>query len=155
MWGAYGETPSAKGPKQGFATPVHDISRGPDGLYYVCDRIGNRIQVFDVPANGTPRFVREISIAPETSCFGSAFAVAFSPCARFIYVPDGSNGRIWTIDIEDGAVLGWSSIGPEEGSDNHFMGANLIHRIAVDREGNILIARAQLGVQRWILKGTW
>ncbi len=155
MWGAYGEAPTAKGPQQGFATPVHDIAKGPDGLYYVCDRIGNRIQVFDVPVSGAPRFVREISIAPETGGFGSAFAVVFSPCARFAYVPDGSNGRIWTIKIEDGAVLGWSSIGPEEGADNHYMGANLIHRIAVDRAGNLLIARAQLGVQRWLLKGTW
>ena len=59
------------------------------------------------------------------------------------------------IDIEDGAVLGWSSANPQEGSDNHYLGASLIHRIAVDPEGNLLIARAQLGVQRWLLKGIW
>lgn len=155
MWGAYGDVPTTEGPKRGFATPVHDISRGPDGLYYVCDRVGNRIQVFDVPQSGAPRFVREISIAPETTFVGSAFAAAFSPCGRFIYVPDGSNERVWVVAIEDGAMLGWSSVNPEEGSDNHYVGANLIHRIAVDDEGSLLIARAQLGVQRWLLKGIW
>lgn len=155
MWGAYGEPPTMDGPERGFATPVHDISRGPDGLYYVCDRIGNRIHVFDVPQRGAPVFVREISIAPETTFAGSAFAAVFSACGRYIYVPDGSNERVWVIDIADGAVLGWSSVTPEEGSDNHYLGAMLIHRIAVDCEGNLLIARAQLGVQRWLLKGIW
>ena len=116
MWGAYGgpfQPPRAQ--SEGTGTPVHDICRGPDGLYYVCDRIGNRIQVFEVPQRGAPRFVREISIAPETTFAGSAFAAVFSACGRYIYVPDGSNERVWVIDIEDGAVLGWSSSTPEEG----------------------------------------
>ena len=70
-WGAYGNEPSDElvpshtpdgPPQQQFRTPVHCADPSADGLVYVCDRAGNRIQVFQ--SDGT--FVREAFIANAT-----------------------------------------------------------------------------------------
>ena len=78
-----------------------------DGMVYVCDRMSNRIQVFQ--KNGT--FVKEMIIAKETrgavttigqapgivlNSAGSVWDIAFSSDAgqRYLFVADGHNDRI-------------------------------------------------------------
>jgi len=70
-WGAYGNTPDDSPlpayspdapPAQQFRSPVHCAQISHDGLVYVCDRAGDRIQVFQ--RDGT--YVTEGFVAPET-----------------------------------------------------------------------------------------
>ncbi|WP_204324557.1 hypothetical protein, partial [Stenotrophomonas maltophilia] len=55
MWGAYGRSPTDlrlaafnpdQPPSQQFGNPVHCVKLAQDGLVYVCDRVNNRVQVF-------------------------------------------------------------------------------------------------------------
>jgi DNA-binding beta-propeller fold protein YncE len=100
-WGAYGEKPDDANlgpydpnapPKRQFLNPVHCVMLSKDGLLYVCDRNGDRIQVFKPDG----AFVKEAFIAKGTKASGSAWDVAFSPDPqqRFLYVTDGMNNRV-------------------------------------------------------------
>ena len=82
-WGAYGNVPDDAPlppyspddpPAQQFRSPVHCAQISHDGLVYVCDRAGDRIQVFQ--RDGT--YVTEGFVAPETLGSGSAWDLAFS-----------------------------------------------------------------------------
>ena len=63
-WGAYGNKPDDADlgkydpkapPAQQFRNPVHCVERSNDGLVYVCDRAGDRVQVFQPDG----KFVKE------------------------------------------------------------------------------------------------
>jgi len=152
QWGAYGKEPATLKPEESFGVPVHQVSRGPDGLLYVADRSKNRVQAFEVSADAV-RFVREVVIAPGTMGFGSAFDLVFSTCGRFMYVADGMNNRVWIVGIAGFQVLGWTgSYCDFEGSGNFPAFYGLIHRIAIDRDGNLLLSRTLKGVHRLRLK---
>jgi DNA-binding beta-propeller fold protein YncE len=155
MWGAYGEDPTRQAPDRAFGNPVHRVALGPDGMLYVADRIKNRVQGFErVP--GGARFVREASIAPGTQLYGAAFDLAFSACGRFMYVSDGSNNRIWIVDMESFEVLGWTgSYCEAEGSGNQPALTHLIHRFTLDPSGNIILVRPALGLQLLRFEGVW
>lgn len=147
MWGAYGEDPTTQSAERAFGNPVHKVALGPDGMLYVADRMKNRVQAFErIP--GGARFLREVLIAPGTTIFGSAFDIAFSPCERFMYVCDGSNNRVWIVAMDSFAVLGWTgSYCDAEGEGNQPAFVQLIHRFALDPEGNIVLVRPQAGLQ--------
>src|SRR5262249_51984125 len=98
MWAAYGKQPSSLPAVDAFGNPVHKVARGPDGRIYVGDRIKGRVQEFELIPDGA-RFLREVVIAPGTAGFGSAFDLAFEPDGKFMYVADGSNHRVWTVDL--------------------------------------------------------
>ena len=100
-WGAYGNAPNDQelgpynpdGPTpDAFQNPVHCVALSSDRLLYVCDRVNNRIQVFQT--DGT--FVQEGSFRERTLGAGASWDVAFSadPEQRFLYVADGLNRRI-------------------------------------------------------------
>ena len=83
-WGAYGEPPNdafdfgdrdPAGPAPRAFSTVHGLTGSRDGLIYVADRRGNRIQVF----NQTGEFIAEKIVAPLTRASGSAFVIALSP----------------------------------------------------------------------------
>ena len=149
MWGAYGQKPSALSPKEGFGNPVHKVAVAPDGRMYVCDRIKNRIQEFELVSGGA-RYLREVTIAPGTPLFGAAFDLVFTRDGKYIYVADGSNNRVWTVDREKLAVLGWISVDTaDEGESNlprHYGG--LLHRFAIEPSGDLLLACTTGGLQR-------
>ena len=138
-WGAYGKPPddSVKwqpykpgGPlPQQFQT-VHGITLSKDGQVYVGDRSNNRIQVFK--EDGT--FVREGFVAPETRGTGVVHDVALStdPEQRFVFVPDGSNQRIWILRRSDLQVLGSFGHGGHEGG-----AFGVLTTMSVDSKGNI------------------
>ena len=114
-WGAYGEAPDDEAaydypgrtldswPPPQFST-VHDLAGSNDGLIYVADRRGNRIQVFQ--RDGA--FVTEKTIAPLTRASGSAFVIAFSPdeAQRWLYLADGTNHKVWILRRADLEVVG-------------------------------------------------
>jgi hypothetical protein len=148
-FGAYGRTPPAGGGgRDSFANPVHAISLGPEGFLYVSDRLNNRVQVFDAIGRDEARFIREIEIdAP--SPFGTAFNVAFSPDGAFMFISDGSNSRLWTVDRQAWEVVG-SFPGPNsEGADL----TATIHKITTDAQGNLLLGRCSRGVEKMRYEG--
>jgi hypothetical protein len=53
---------------------VHCIQISADGLVYVCDRNGDRVQVFTKEG----KFVKEFFVAPNTLGDRGVFSVAFS-----------------------------------------------------------------------------
>src|SRR6202162_5324433 len=82
-WGAYGNKPDdtplgpydpTKPPAQQFRNPVHCADMSVDRLLYVCDRAGDRLQVF------TPqgKFVKEGFYEKNTLNSGSVWDIAFS-----------------------------------------------------------------------------
>lgn len=148
-WGAYAQQPpfAESGPRT-FANPVHAISMGPEGHLYVCDRINSRIQVFDAIGRTDPRFVREMEL--QVDCpFGSMFNVAFSPDGAFMFIGDGSNSRLWTVDLAAWAIVD-SFRGPNsEGADL----SATIHKITADRDGNLILGRCARGVERLHFEG--
>jgi len=148
-WGAYGEppddayeydyagrTPDSEPPRQ-FST-VHDLTGSNDGLIYVADRRGNRIQVFDQAG----AFHAEKIVAPATRASGSAFVVAFSPDAeqRWLYLADGTNHKIWILRRADLEIVG------EFGRGGRQLGQFLRpHGMSVDSHGNIYVGEASTG----------
>lgn len=152
-WGAYGKPPDdtvknandPNTPNQQFST-VHGIIGSRDGLIYVADRRGNRIQVFD--HRGT--FIREKIIAPNTRASGSAFAFAFSPDAdqTYIHMADGTNHKVWNLRRSDLEIVG------SFGHGGRHLGQMLRpHGMAADAKGNIYVGEASTGrrIQRFLL----
>ncbi len=158
-WGAYGESPvdeyeydwggagHAANPPEQFST-VHGLTGSRDGLIYVADRRGNRIQVFQ--QDGT--FVAEKVIEPRTLASGSAFVIALSPDAdqEWLYLADGTNHKVWILRRADLEVVG------EFGRGGRQVGQFLRpHGMGVDSEGNIYVGEASTGrrVQKFTRSG--
>jgi DNA-binding beta-propeller fold protein YncE len=150
-WGAYGEVPddtqkpanNPDVPNKQFAT-VHGITGSRDGMIYVADRRGNRIQVFDQKG----KFIREKIIAPKTLASGSAFVPVLSPDReqQFLYLADGTNHKVWIFRRSDLEVLG------EFGRGGRQLGQMLRpHGMSVDSKGNLYVGEASTGrrVQRF------
>ncbi len=157
FWGAYGNTPDdtdlgrydpSAEPAQQFRTPVHCAELSLDGLVYVCDRVNDRIQVFQ--KDGT--FVEELIVARDTLGAGSAWDLAFSRDAdqKYIYMADGVNEKVYIIDREEMQVL--SSFGDGGRQPGQFYGA---HSIMTDSSGNIYTTETFEGkrVQKFVYKG--
>ena len=125
-----------------FAQIVHCIAMSRAGLIYVCDRQGDRVQVFD--KMGT--FIRNIWIRTGTPGLpdprGTAWWVAFSrdPEQKFMYVMNGRNEQLHILDHATGKIL--SSFG----RPGHWLG-NFTHghAVAVDSGGNLYIAETDTG----------
>jgi DNA-binding beta-propeller fold protein YncE len=149
MWGAFGKKASSLSAEEGFANPVHKVAAGPDGHIYVCDRIKNRIQEFELIPGGA-RYLREVTIAPGTTIFGATFDMAFAPDGKFIYVADGSNNRVWTLDRESFAVLGWISADTEKEGESNLprQYEGLLHRFRMMPNGDLLLACVTRGIKR-------
>jgi len=90
-WGAYGNKRATlpwgirpeSAPAQQFRNPVHCVERANDGLVYVCDRQGDRVQVFQPDG----KFVKEGFYAKETLASGSAWDITFQRTASSASVP--------------------------------------------------------------------
>ncbi|NNF14224.1 MAG: hypothetical protein HKN72_13420 [Gemmatimonadetes bacterium] len=148
-WGAYGEEPvddyeydwggesHAADPPTQFAT-VHGLVGSNDGLVYVADRRGNRIQVFQ--QDGT--FVAEQIIEPRTLASGSAFVIALSPDPEqeWLYLADGTNHKVWILRRSDLEVVG------DFGRGGRQVGQFLRpHGMGIDSQGNIYVGEASTG----------
>lgn len=158
-WGAYGEVPDddysfdyanrdpAADPPRQFST-VHGLIGSNDGLIYVADRRGNRIQVFDHAGS----FVAEKTIAPRTLASGSAFVIALSPDEgqEWLYLADGTNHKVWVLDRETLEVVG------EFGRGGRQLGQFLRpHGMSVDSQGNVYVGEASTGRRVQRFRPTW
>ena len=125
---------------------VHCMTVANDGLVYVCNRQGARIQVYDKQGN----FIKNIEVlwTPYTTppdgkpkeSGGSAVALAFSPDStqKLMYVINQNNVEIEIMDRQTGKLL--SSFGRA----GHFPGQfDSPHSIAVDSKGNVYVAETR------------
>ena len=156
-WGAYGNKPDdgPQGPYtaaaavlQQYRNPVHCIALANDGLLYVCDRQGDRVQVFKT--DGT--YVKEQFFAKNTLSAGSTWEIAFStdPAQKYVYLTDGQNERVRIVERDTLKEL--STFGRGGRQPGEFYG---VHSIAVDSKGNIYTTETFEGkrVQKFVYKG--
>ena len=120
-----------------FLKVVHCVVIGNDGLVYVCDRMGDRVQVFDKMGN-FKRNIRIVAsrVSPHTDP-GTVCWLAFSPdpAQKFMYVGDCIDDEIRILDRASGQAL--SSFG----QPGHYAGEiSSPHAIAVDSKGNLYVA---------------
>ena len=143
QWGRQATADETRaGAPAAFAQLVHCIAMSRAGLIYVCDRQGDRVQVFD--KMGT--FVRSIWIRTGTPALpdprGTVWWIAFSrdPEQRYMYVMNGRNEQLHVLDHASGKIL--SSFG----RPGHLLG-NFTHghAVAVDAAGNLYIAETDTG----------
>jgi DNA-binding beta-propeller fold protein YncE len=120
---------------------VHCMAIANDGLVYVCNRNGSRIQVYDkmgvfkkaIAVPWTP--VTPSSDGTNRPFGGSVVAIDFSPDQSLIYVVNQNTAQIEIVDRASGTVIG------NFGRPGNFAGQfNQPHGIAVDGRGNIYIA---------------
>lgn len=156
-WGAYGNVPDdadlgrydprAPAAKQ-FRTPVHCAELSTDQLLYVCDRVNDRIQVFN--PDGT--FVKEMFIEKETLGAGSVWDIAFSKDAdqTYLYVADGVNEKVYIVERKTLELV--SSFGDGGRQPGQFYGT---HSIATDSHGNVYTTETFEGkrLQKFAYKG--
>jgi len=184
MWGAFGNTPedsaapatgesaagaqrrpdpnrmpakelpaTDKGPAQ-FDT-VHGVKVSNDGLVYVADRAGKRVQVFTVAG----KYVDQIWIDRWCETIGQACgngqttaSVAFSadPEQRFLYVASRSPARIWVYDRK--ALKPLYYFGSPGVAPGQFYA---LHEMTTDFKGNLYATEVEDGrrVQKFVFKG--
>ncbi len=156
-WGAYGNKPDdtplpaydpAAPPAQQFRNPVHCADLSVDRLLYVCDRVGDRLQVF------TPegKFVREAFYEKDTKNAGSVWDIAFSKDAqqKYIFMADGVNEKVKVIDRQTLQEL--TTFGDGGRQPGQFYG---VHSIAIDSKGNLYTTETYEGkrVQKFVYRG--
>jgi hypothetical protein len=149
-WGAYGiplsqidndpappHDPSGPPAKQ-FREPVHCVQISVDGLVYVCDRGGDRIQVFTKQG----KFVQEFLVANQTLDRGSVGSICFSadPKQRYLFVSDIMNNVVWIINRSDGAIVGKIGHAGHNGGQFHWL-----HVAAMDSHGNLYTGEVDSG----------
>jgi sugar lactone lactonase YvrE len=156
-WGAYGEVPDdaysyTEGDPEGspprqFST-VHGLVGANDGLLYVADRRGNRVQVFQQGGE----FVMEKIIAPGTLASGSAFVIALSPDDKqeWLYLADGTNHKVWVLRRADLEIVGAFGRGGRQ--IGQFLRP---HGMGIDSRGNLYVGEASTGrrVQKFTVSG--
>jgi DNA-binding beta-propeller fold protein YncE len=149
-WGAYGtkEATDEKLPpytpvaitqlSKSFSNPVHCVRLARDGLVYVCDRANDRIQVFQ--KDGT--FVKELQVEAQTLQNGSVWDLVLSedPAQRYIFVADGANMAVMTLDRQTGEKL--ASFGRPGRMAGEF---KWVHNMAIDSKGNLYTSEVGYG----------
>ena len=128
-----------------FLGPVHCVLIGNDGLVYVCDRLGDRIEVFDKMGNFKRNIVVHTKTAHRTNsenAVGTAGAIGFSPdpAQTFMYVANGSDNVVHILDRTTGEVL--SKFGRPGNQPGDLTDP---HSIAVNSKGDIIIGEVPYG----------
>ncbi len=148
--------PSDPGPPQ-FNT-VHGVKVSNDGLVYVSDRGGKRVQVFTIDG----KYLKQVWIdrwceAPRGSNLfcgsgDTAASTAFSadPGQRFLYVASRSPARVWVFDrktLEPLDSFGRPGVAPGE--------FYVLHHMTADSKGNLYVSEVEDGrrVQKFVFKG--
>ena len=173
MWGAFGNKPldtvpeppkvpedrripakelTDRGPEQ-FVQPVHAVRVSNDGLVYVSDRGGKRVQVFSLDGKYvTQVFIDRYCEAPHCGNGQTVASTAFSPDPeqRFLYVASRSPARVWVLDrktLEPLDSFGRNGVAPGE--------FYVMHHMNVDSKGNLYVTEVQDGkrIQKFVFKG--
>jgi DNA-binding beta-propeller fold protein YncE len=157
-WGAYGRRPDdgdlgpydpAAPPASQFRSPVHAVRIDRDGQVYVADRVNNRVQVF----RKSGEFVTEVFLAKGTLAMGSVWDLAFSRDAgqRYLFVPDGTNQKVWILSRETLAPVAEFGRG---GRNAGYFG--WVHNLTVDSRGNVYTSEVDVykRIQKFTPRGT-
>jgi DNA-binding beta-propeller fold protein YncE len=145
--------PKDQGPQQ--FNLVHGVKVSNDGLVYVSDRGGKRVQVFSIDG----KYITQIWIDRwcETTGQGcgngqTAASTAFSadPAQRFLYVASRSPARIWIYDrktLEPLDSFGRPGVAPGE--------FYVLHHMTTDSKGNLYTSEVEDGkrIQKFVFKG--
>jgi DNA-binding beta-propeller fold protein YncE len=147
------------GPGDSFMQVPHCVALGNDGFVYVCDRRGDRVQVFDKMGN----FKKHILIPYETQsaqrlnygertqppgpghlprAWGTAGYISFSPdpAQKFMFVLNEENEQVDIFDHASGKLLStFGRPGHQAGEFSHG------HTMAIDSKGNIFVAEVGVG----------
>jgi DNA-binding beta-propeller fold protein YncE len=149
MWGAFGNEPTdgepdpewaeeREGPGPGqFVSPVHAAKVSNDGLVYVSDRAGKRVQVFTTDGEYVSQvFIGRECLAPECGNGTTAASTAFSedPEQRFLYVGNRSQARVMVLERETLEILDW--FGQWGSAPGEF---GTLHHMDVDSRGNLYV----------------
>ena len=125
-----------------FSEVVHCIAMSNAGLLYVCDRQGDRVQVFD--KMGT--FQKNIWIRTGTPTLpderGTAWWVDFSHdrAQKYLYVMNGRNEQVHILDHATGTILTtFGRPGHQLGNFTHG------HTLAVGSKGDVYVAETDTG----------
>jgi DNA-binding beta-propeller fold protein YncE len=174
MWGAFGKEPvdvppstaakvpeslripakEATGPGPEHFNTVHGVRVSNDGLVYVSDRGGKRVQVFTLEGKYlTQVFIDRWCEVPHCGANGhTAASTAFSndPAQRFLYVASRSPARIWVLDrktLEPLDSFGRPGVAPGE--------FYILHHLNVVSKGNLYVSEVQDGkrIQKFVFKG--
>lgn len=168
-WGAYGQNPVDDSPNSNpigadpnFKNPVHCVRIVGD-LVYVCDRVNNRIQVFDKNLVGAPcqnpgrdvgtcGFMGEAFVAVDTLGNGSTWDLDTSPDKdkTCLFNPDGTNQKVWILERDSLAVLASFGGGGRSAGQFHW-----VHNLATDSRGNLYTAEVDTGkrAQKFVPRG--
>ena len=146
MWGAFGNTPTNAAPNPAdpdagergapqFVQPVHAVRVAKDGLVYVSDRGGKRVQVFRIDGTYTTQvFIGRECKAPACGNGTTAASTAFSadPGQRFLYVANRSQAKVMVFERGTLALLDefgkWGSAPGDFGT---------LHHMGIDSKGNL------------------
>jgi DNA-binding beta-propeller fold protein YncE len=143
--------PKDPGPAQ-FDT-VHGLKISRDGLVYVSDRGGKRVQVFTIEGKFVAQaFVDRWCEAPQCGNGQTAASTAFSadPAQRFLYIASRSPARIWVLDrktLQPLDSFGRPGIAPGE--------FYVLHHLTADSKGNLYASEVEDGrrIQKFVLNG--
>jgi hypothetical protein len=155
-WGAYGiplseidnNTPTAYDPaviSKQFTNPVHCAHISNDNLVYVCDRGGNRIQVFTKQG----KFIKEFFVDRSIRERGSAGTLHFSrdPQQKFLVIGDIVNNVMWILQREDGKIVGRFGSHGRNAGQFHWL-----HVATEDSKGNLYTGEVDTGkrIQKFV-----
>jgi len=148
MWSAFGNAPSDAPPDPAlpdaeengapqFVQPVHAARVSNDGLVYVSDRGGKRVQVFTLDGKYVAQvFIGRECKAPECGNGTTAASTAFStdPEQRFLYVGNRSQSKVMVFDRKTLELL--DSFGQRGSAPGEF---GTLHHMAADSKGNLYV----------------
>ena len=169
MWGAFGHAPSDAAPNPApadadpdgapqFVQPVHAARVSKDGLVYVSDRGGKRVQVFRLDGTYvTQVFIGRECKAPECGNGSTAASTAFSTDAgqRYLFVGNRSQAKVMIFERRGLQLLG--SFGEWGSAPGQF---GTLHHMASDSNGNLYVTEVtplrpeNRRVQKFVLTGT-
>jgi DNA-binding beta-propeller fold protein YncE len=153
QWGQQGTVAQIEAGVGGvFLDTVHCVAIDNAGLVYVCDRKGDRIEVFDKMGHFQKNIIINNGAGYIRGTSGSAWWIAFSrdSAQKYIYVADGGNELVWILDHGTGQILG------AFGGPGHQAGRfSYVHTISVDSKGNLIAGETINGrrVQKFHLTG--
>jgi hypothetical protein len=133
-----------------FLGIVHCVVLSNDGLLYVADRDGERIQVFDKLG----QFKKNIFIKRRRADLagnGSPWWIVLSPDKdqKFMYVADGLDQVIWTLDRESGQIQSGF------GRPGHMAGEfTFLHTVAMNSKGDLFVGETVGGRRMQKFKAT-
>ena len=143
-WGAYGKRPqdgdfpNFNPASEHFGMPVHCVRMTKDNLVYVCDRMNNRVQIF----NKKGEFIKQFVYDAATQGSGSTWDLIPSEDAaqRYLLIADGTNNEVRIVERATGEKIGSFGRPGRQAGDFHW-----VHNIAIDSEGSVYTSEVDTG----------